>query len=186
VAIDFTGYPLVFSDTAGLRETADVVEAEGVRRAVQRISSSDLGILVLDAAWLQSQAREAIAAHLREMVPQALRQGGSPIVLLVNKVDLLDGMSEERIADYVAELSNPVGGLLSKVDTTFLGVWAASCQSGQGMTGFQSMLATILQERFEKVLASPHATKERHRTHLMVCADHLRRFDGMFSCCYLA
>ena len=35
-AINLAGYPVLLSDTAGLRETSDVVEKEGVRRALDR------------------------------------------------------------------------------------------------------------------------------------------------------
>lgn len=35
-ALNIGGYPVLLSDTAGLRETADVVEKEGVSRALQR------------------------------------------------------------------------------------------------------------------------------------------------------
>lgn len=36
VALDIGGYPLVLSDTAGLREATDPVEREGVTRARHR------------------------------------------------------------------------------------------------------------------------------------------------------
>ncbi len=35
-AVDIGGYPVLLSDTAGLRDTADVVEKEGVHRAITR------------------------------------------------------------------------------------------------------------------------------------------------------
>ena len=35
-ALDIGGYPVVVSDTAGLRQAADPVEQEGVRRALDR------------------------------------------------------------------------------------------------------------------------------------------------------
>ena len=36
VALDIGGYPVVLGDTAGLRDTDDIVEQEGVRRAKER------------------------------------------------------------------------------------------------------------------------------------------------------
>lgn len=44
---DLDGVPVVFADTAGLRETADLVEGEGVARARRRIDDADL-VLWLD------------------------------------------------------------------------------------------------------------------------------------------
>lgn len=43
------GYPVWIADTAGLRETTDAVEAEGVRRALARAEQADLRIWVVDA-----------------------------------------------------------------------------------------------------------------------------------------
>lgn len=50
VHLDLGGYPVVLADTAGLRETADRIESEGVRRALARAESADLKLLVIDAA----------------------------------------------------------------------------------------------------------------------------------------
>ncbi|XP_076444183.1 5-taurinomethyluridine-[tRNA] synthase subunit GTPB3, mitochondrial-like [Babylonia areolata] len=49
-AINLAGYPVLLSDTAGLRDTEDAVEQEGVRRALLRASQADLKVLVLDAS----------------------------------------------------------------------------------------------------------------------------------------
>jgi tRNA modification GTPase len=47
--IDLGGVPITLIDTAGLRETEDPVEAEGVRRARARAASADLVLGVVDA-----------------------------------------------------------------------------------------------------------------------------------------
>jgi tRNA modification GTPase len=52
IDIDLGGYPVRIADTAGLRETDDVIEAEGVRRAERRAAHADLKVVVLDAtSW---------------------------------------------------------------------------------------------------------------------------------------
>jgi tRNA modification GTPase len=48
VQLDLAGYPVTLVDTAGLREAAGVVEAEGIRRAQARAAGADLVI------WLQA------------------------------------------------------------------------------------------------------------------------------------
>ncbi|WP_419798327.1 MAG: tRNA uridine-5-carboxymethylaminomethyl(34) synthesis GTPase MnmE [Terasakiella sp.] len=48
--LDIGGYPVVVSDTAGLRHSEDVIEMEGVRRAQDRAQSSDLKVVMFDAA----------------------------------------------------------------------------------------------------------------------------------------
>ncbi len=50
VRMDLHGLPVSFLDTAGLRDTADPLEAEGIRRARARVEEADLRILVLDEA----------------------------------------------------------------------------------------------------------------------------------------
>ncbi|MCA0302477.1 MAG: tRNA uridine-5-carboxymethylaminomethyl(34) synthesis GTPase MnmE [Proteobacteria bacterium] len=47
--LDLGGWPVVVADTAGLRETGDEIELEGVRRARARAAAADLRVLVLDA-----------------------------------------------------------------------------------------------------------------------------------------
>jgi tRNA modification GTPase len=52
VAMDLDGYPALLADTAGLRQTADAVEDEGIRRALDRAERADLRLLLFDAgAW---------------------------------------------------------------------------------------------------------------------------------------
>jgi tRNA modification GTPase len=50
VKLDLDGYAVVVADTAGLREAADAVESEGVRRALARAKASDLTLLLLDGS----------------------------------------------------------------------------------------------------------------------------------------
>ena len=46
--LDLGGYVVHLADTAGLRQTGDVIEREGVRRALARAAASDMTLLVLD------------------------------------------------------------------------------------------------------------------------------------------
>ena len=49
VHLDLGGWPVMLADTAGLRESGDAIEQEGVRRARARADAADLRLLVLDA-----------------------------------------------------------------------------------------------------------------------------------------
>ena len=46
--LDLSGLPVLLLDTAGLRESVDPVEQEGIRRAYLRVSQADLRIMVID------------------------------------------------------------------------------------------------------------------------------------------
>jgi len=48
VHLDLKGFPVVLSDTAGLRQAVDAAEEEGVRRALERAENADIRILVVD------------------------------------------------------------------------------------------------------------------------------------------
>jgi len=77
VWLDLAGFPVLVADTAGLREAADEIEAEGVRRARQWAGTADLKIAVFAA---DETDREARAAALAIVDPETL--------VVVNKVDL--------------------------------------------------------------------------------------------------
>lgn len=55
VHLNIGGYPVVLADTAGIRETTDEIEREGIRRSMQRAGAADLTLVLLDAASGDSQ-----------------------------------------------------------------------------------------------------------------------------------
>lgn len=64
--LDVAGYVVHVADTAGLRETSDAIESEGVRRALARAAASDMTLLVLDGS-----ARDPFAGLDRDAVSRA-------------------------------------------------------------------------------------------------------------------
>lgn len=50
VKLDLHGYPVLIADTAGMRESSDEIEQEGVRRALQRAQHADLKLIVFDGS----------------------------------------------------------------------------------------------------------------------------------------
>jgi tRNA modification GTPase len=76
VAIDLGGYPVVLADTAGLRDSADPIEQEGKRRAVQRAEHAEIRLFVFDIA------HPADAAG-------AMAWPGADTILVANKIDLV-------------------------------------------------------------------------------------------------
>jgi len=56
VHLDLGGYPVILADTAGLRETAEAIESEGVRRALARAEAGDLTLLLMDGTDPQHPA----------------------------------------------------------------------------------------------------------------------------------
>lgn len=77
--LDLDGLPLTLVDTAGLRETEDAIENEGIRRAWQALSRAELALFVLDD-------RTGMTAEDRELI--ARLPEGIEYVLVFNKCDL--------------------------------------------------------------------------------------------------
>src|SRR5260370_39629107 len=59
VAVDLAGYPVVLADTAGLRDSADLIEQEGLRRPLARAEAAELRLFVFHAARPQDAAGAA-------------------------------------------------------------------------------------------------------------------------------
>jgi tRNA modification GTPase len=58
VHLNLGGYLVTLADTAGLRETSDAIESEGVRRALARAEAADLVILLQDGTSARSATFE--------------------------------------------------------------------------------------------------------------------------------
>jgi len=89
--ISLNGLPITLTDTAGLRETGDIVEKEGIRRAIKEIEQADLLLLVYDLNQGDDPlklAQEYFAEHIE---PRRL-------MLIGNKCDLTGQLAE--ISDF--------------------------------------------------------------------------------------
>ena len=123
-----------FVDTAGLRDTSDPIEAEGVLRAERSIERSDVLMYVYDAVLGLDASEWAVLEEMRG--GGALCAGKAPVVLLVaNKIDLLDSLpdfpddvialsakrgfrEEAEIRPLVCRLLQAVGGDLSRIEAS--------------------------------------------------------------------
>ena len=77
VHLDLGGYPVLLADTAGLRETADALEEEGIRRARRWAQEADYRILLLDGLVVND-------AHSIALIAQE-----NPSIVVINKMDLM-------------------------------------------------------------------------------------------------
>lgn len=85
VTLNFGGFPLVLVDTAGIRnfETDDVIEMEGIRRAKERLSQSDLRMCVLDSSSSGIGNDLLPDSLLKTLIPN------EETILVLNKLDLI-------------------------------------------------------------------------------------------------
>src|ERR1700732_1215836 len=81
VQLDLDGYPVTVIDTAGIRETDDPVEQEGVRRARSRAAEADLVLWLTDADDAKPAESDAPTWVVRNKIdlgsPDVLRQSES-------------------------------------------------------------------------------------------------------------
>jgi tRNA modification GTPase len=108
--IQIDGMPLHIIDTAGLRDTDNVVEKEGVRRAHDAMKKADRILLVVDDRERNDKSRSALLADLPDHIPASI---------IYNKIDLTDALpgeyTEEGIT-YISVSTKTTKGLDSLTD----------------------------------------------------------------------
>jgi tRNA modification GTPase len=117
VAIE--GIPVKLIDTAGIRESSDMVESLGIERSRQAIADADVVLVVTDAAHPDDGK---IDAHLLQMTEQR------PRVVAVNKVDLVPGTEHQ------------VPSSLSTSNGTQSAVLRTSAVTGQGIAELRAQI----------------------------------------------
>lgn len=96
------GMAVKISDTAGLRQTEDVIEKEGIKRALQKAHDADLKIFILDAS-----------NPILDINDQNLIDTNT--IVLLNKVDLC-----EKIPTWISNLNPLPISLTHKINTSNL------------------------------------------------------------------
>lgn len=112
------GIPVVFVDTAGMREAGDVLEEEGIRRSRAAVELAELVLHVMDSSREISSADEVL---LRELTGRAR-------VVVLNKSDLPRAVVLPReLAGAVVEMSCATGaGLEELKDAIVRQVWTGA------------------------------------------------------------
>lgn len=117
VQLDLQGYPVIVIDTAGIRETEDPVEQEGVRRARARAADADLVL------WLTDGGDAGLP-----------RESQAPVWLVRTKVDLggdtNGGTLSEAVVDDTFRISATRGDGLAELTSALL-AFAETFFSGQ-------------------------------------------------------
>ena len=146
VDLDLGGYAVTLVDTAGLRETSDAIESEGILRARRRAANADMRLAVIDAT----------SPSLEMLVANTLGAGDA---IIANKIDL--GVSHESDTWRVS-------------DETQLPLLAISAREGNGINALLSFLTEQVIARAGGAEAAP-LTRLRHRNALEGARDALAR-----------
>jgi tRNA modification GTPase len=141
-------------DTAGLRESIDPVEQEGVRRAWSAVADADLALWVLDASALAAGGAPA------PPLPAGVRHW-----TILNKIDLLAPGAAPELA---ARLADPAAGNV---------LLTLSATAGAGIDDLLRALAKFAEQFFTAEPAL--VTRERHRVALGEAGLALREALGL-------
>ena len=91
--VNIKGIPLKIVDTAGIRETEDIVEKIGVQKSKESIDSADLVIIVLDSS-------KPLTDEDLEILESAKSK---KTIVLLNKIDLDQAIDETAIEEFVGK-----------------------------------------------------------------------------------
>jgi tRNA modification GTPase len=146
--LDLSGFPVTVLDTAGIRETDDPVEREGVRRATEQAAGANLVLWVVDATLAGSRDPCSICNSVA--VP-----AGTTSWRVVNKIDLLPAAETVPLRSMERESVRLVSS------ATGAGVDELVCAIGRFCEDFFSPEPALV-------------TRERQRLHLQDTAAALR------------
>lgn len=142
------GYSVTLSDTAGLRDSTDVVEAEGIRRARDQAKTAALRLWVLDPSDGISRERPEVSAAASPGPDGIQLQPGD--FVLVNKQDRGIALPEP-----MRQACEAIG----------LKVYLISLKSGQGVSDFvEALTARVVSDL--SLATFPSATRVRHQQRL--------------------
>ncbi|MCC6140348.1 MAG: tRNA uridine-5-carboxymethylaminomethyl(34) synthesis GTPase MnmE [Nitrospira sp.] len=148
--VHLDGYALSLVDTAGLRETSDAIEREGMRRTEEAVRDADLLIIVVDATDL---------AQTASILNIPVLDGANAIIVL-NKVDLLPPDQIPALPHHVALPQGIVPLPISTVTDEGLGPLRKAIKDKVGL-------------RSSEPSESVAITNVRHQEILLRCRDYL-------------
>lgn len=109
----FDGWPIELADTAGIRESADELESEGIERARKQLAEADCRVLLFDLSRRRSPEEEQLLAEW----PDALLVGakrdvpnvwGFPLPAGILRVSAVAGTGLEELAHTIVERLIPI------------------------------------------------------------------------------
>jgi tRNA modification GTPase len=153
------------TDTAGLRETSDPVEREGVARSGRAIENADLVLHIVDATSPDSSPN----LHEKE-------------ILVANKIDLL--APNTTIPAHACGISSKTGeGLPALVDAMIQATGIGQLAAGDSLSAINARHKTLLESALEYLqaaaaLVSTNAPPELSAVELRAALDSLGRIVG--------
>ncbi|VDO95629.1 unnamed protein product [Soboliphyme baturini] len=151
-------YPVTIIDTAGIRETCDVIEEQGVLRSRQRAQTADILIAVFDATDPSFRDIDATTSVVNaflndlQLVPAENEVELPAILLVFNKCDLLPAQVLAATSEY-------------QWRSTRLRVIQSSCLTTEGTEAVVKSVTAVAKSMCDKCFTAPMPcfTNHRHR-----------------------
>lgn len=139
------GLPVVFVDTAGLREAGDEIEAEGIRRSRESLARAEFILQVLDGSEVLTKSDENYLAEF----------AGKKRILVRNKIDLAQKLVlPEKMGAPVVEVCCLTGKGIEKLkDAIKELIWAGEIRA--------EMLQVMINARHQEALTRARAAVQR-------------------------
>ena len=178
VHLDLDGCPVTLLDTAGIRDSADPVEREGVRRARERAAAADLVLWVIDAATGGEIPLDMLAGEF----PEAKKW------LIWSKVDLISTLRVKSLKSVIHRLDYPCYFISSETEAGFDALLPALVSYAAEFLG-STEPALVTRERqrhaleetlaaLRRVLAEGHRGEDLIAEDLRLAARALGRLTG--------
>ena len=117
VEVSVRGIPIKITDTAGLRETKDTVELEGVRRAQEAIMAADHILFVVDITTLNNQPRNLWDVITSFSDDFSLKLNSKQnLTIVVNKLDLIENYGIFADELQTVDIKFPVIGISARTE----------------------------------------------------------------------
>ncbi len=129
--LNIDGVLFRFIDTAGLRETSDIVEKIGIERSYGKLHSASIVIGMIDGTASEEQMRKSAEEILSQINPDEQK-----LWLLVNKCDL---SGEDFLLNKIVTNLNSI---VSSAVNHSVEIISISAKSGQGIERLKTSLAT--------------------------------------------
>lgn len=149
VAVD--GVPVRMIDTAGVRETADLVESKGIERTRQSVAEADVVLHLVDASGAVPDDASVLATVMANLRKNA------PLITVANKADKIGPAQLDNIRS--------------------LGRLPLSAKTGLGMDELKAALLKAVD--MSSTTDGLFMARERHVACLRRAAEHLRTAEGM-------
>ncbi|GIX41520.1 MAG: tRNA modification GTPase MnmE [Leptospiraceae bacterium] len=146
-------------DTAGLRETKDQIEKEGIRRSKEAMEKSQIILHIIDG----SIKEYPFLPEIDEFVHS--KDSYKKIIHIINKKDCLhkDAWNEEKLKRYANH----------EVIVKYI-----SCKTGEGIEDLKQTIESFIKNQFQ--IQDPFLLEERHHYHFNKIIESLKRVNQLF------